>query len=202
MKSYKIHLIRNAACEGAGEGRYIGVTDFSLSEEGRAEAGQMAADYGYPYADTVFTSPLKRCTETAEILYPYKKAVGIDGLRECNFGIFENKTADEMKDNEVFAGWIAGKNPPPDGESSPEFGKRICETFEKIAEGMMKSGVKETAIITHGGVISIILAAYGIPQAPMHEWMCPDCCGYTILLDPAMWMRSKKVEVFEQIPNM
>lgn len=202
MRSYKIHLIRNAPGEGYGEGRYIGHTDIPLSEEGRAQAQQMRDDYVYPFAETVFTSPLKRCKETAAILYPNKEAVEIEGLIECNFGEFENKTADELKDNEAFSEWLAGKAAPPFGESSADFGKRICSTFEKIAEGMMKSGVFETAIVTHGGVISIILAAYGLPQAPMHEWMAPDCCGYTIRLDPAMWMRSKKVEVAEAIPLM
>ena len=201
MRSYKIHFIRNAPGEGFDEGRYIGHTDVPLSEEGRAIASQMHDDCVYPYAETVFTSPLKRCTETAAILYPNKEAVPIDGLMECNFGEFENKTAEELRKYDIFSEWLEGKSAPPFGESSKDFGMRICKTFEKIAEGMMKSGVFETAIVTHGGVISIILAAYGLPQAPMHQWMAPDCSGYTIRFDPAMWMRDKKVEVAQLIPQ-
>jgi len=202
MRTYKIHLIRHGECEGAGEGRYIGHTDLPLSEEGRARCAQMAEEHGYPYAASVFTSPLKRCKETAEILYPDKEATEFPGLIECNFGEFENKTAAELRDSEDFAGWLAGKNAPPFGESSADFGKRVCAAFESLADGMMKSGVFDVAVITHAGVIACILAAYGLPQAPMHEWFMPNCEGFTLLLDPAMWMRGKKAEIYAKIPDM
>ena len=201
MKTYKIHLIRHAINEGTEEGRYIGHTDAPLSEEGRAQLLQMRDDYIYPGVEAVFSSPLKRCVDTAKILYPQKEPIIMDGLMECNFGEFENKTAEELEENEDFLSWIKGDTAPPFGESSNAFGQRICTTFEKIADGMMKSGVFEAAIITHGGVASAILAAYGLPQAPMHEWMMPNCCGFTLRLDPAMWMRGRKCEVFAEIPD-
>lgn len=201
MRTYIIHLIRHAESEGTSEGRYIGHTDLPLSEEGRARLSQMSSDFRYPDVQAVFSSPLKRCTETAEVLYPGQKPIIIDGLIECNFGEFENKTADDLKNNEIFSGWLAGKVPPPFGESSMDFGKRVCETFEKITEGMMKSGVFETAIITHGGVMATILSAYGLPQFPVHEWIIPNCCGYTLRLDPSMWMRGKKFEIFKSLPE-
>lgn len=201
MRNYKIHFIRHAASEGSDEGRYIGHTDCALSEEGRAQLLQMKDDCFYPHPEVVFSSPLKRCTDTCSILFSELNPIIIDGLIECNFGEFENKTADELSKNEDFTSWLKGETAPPFGESSNAFGQRVCSSFEKIAEGMMKSGVFEAAIVTHGGVISAILEAYGIPEAQMHEWMMPNCCGYTALLDPAMWMRSKKFEVYAQIPE-
>ena len=201
MRTYKIYLIRHASAEGTEQGKYIGHTDVSLSEEGKAQLLQMKDDYIYPYAEAVFSSPLKRCTETAAVLYPDKEPIIVDGLIECNFGEFENKSAAELAGNEDFAGWLAGKNAPPFGEASSAFGQRVCTTFEKIADGMMKSGVFEAAVITHGGVIGAILSAYGLPQAPMHQWLTPNCSGYVLRLDPAMWMRSKKFEIFAALPD-
>ncbi len=201
MRSYQIHLIRHALPEGAAEGRYIGHTDVPLSEEGKAQLIQMRDEMRYPYAEAVFTSPLKRCTETAKILYPDKEALVIDALIECNFGEFENKTAEELSGNEDFSAWLAGRSAPPFGESSNAFGQRVCAAFEKIVDGMMKSGVYETAIITHGGVIGAILSAYGIPEAPMHEWMTPNCCGFSLRGDTALWMRNRKLEVFAETPS-
>ena len=201
MKTYKIHLIRHALAEGAAEGRYVGHTDAPLTEEGRAQLLQMKDDFIYPEAEAVFTSPLSRCTDTCRILFPDKEPIVIEDLIECNFGEFENRTADELRDNEDFAGWLSGNNAPPFGESSAAFGRRVCSTFEKIADGMMKSGVFEAAIVTHGGVIGAVLSAYGIPRAPMHEWLTPNCCGFTLRLDPAMWMRNRKFEVFAEIPD-
>ncbi len=201
MRTYIIHLIKHAKNDKYDEGRYIGHTDVSLSEIGKEELIHIRDEYGYPGVESVFSSPLKRCIETAEIIYPDKNAIIIENLAEMNFGEFEGKTAEELKSNESFAGWLEGKNAPPFGETSNAFGKRICECFEKIVEGMMKSGVFSASVITHGGVIGIILAAYGLPQAPMHEWYTPDCCGYTLRVDPALWMRNKKFEIFSLIPG-
>ncbi|MGN0547244.1 MAG: histidine phosphatase family protein [Acutalibacteraceae bacterium] len=202
MKSYTVHLIRNGLTDENLEGRYIGHTDVELSEEGKAQLGQMKDELIFPPVDAVFTSPLKRCTETAKILYPNNMPIVIDGFIEYNFGEFENKTAEELKNSPVFPRWLAGEKgvEPPFGESNEAFEKRIRETFEKVAEGLMKTGTTSAAIVTHGGVIMAILAAYGIPELPMHEWLTPSGCGFTIKINPSLWMRAKKFEVFSDFP--
>lgn len=202
MKSYTVHLIRNGLTDENLEGRYIGHTDVEISEEGKAQLGQMKDELIFPPVDAVFTSPLKRCTETAKILYPDNMPIVIDGFIEYNFGEFENKTAEELKDSPVFPRWLAGEKgvEPPFGESNEAFEKRIRETFEKVAEGLMKTGTTSAAIVTHGGVIMAILAAYGIPELPMHEWLTPSGCGFTIKINPSLWMRAKKFEVFSDFP--
>lgn len=202
MKSYTIHFIRNALTDENLEGRYIGHTDVEIGEEGRAQLGQMKDDLIYPPVDAVFTSPLKRCTETAKILYPDNKPIVIEGLIEYNFGEFENKTAEQLEKHPVFPKWLAGEKgvEPPFGESNEAFEKRVLGTFEKIAEGLMKTGTTSAAIVTHGGVIMAILAAFGIPEYPMHEWITPNGCGFTVKVNPSLWMRAKKFEVFSEFP--
>ena len=202
MKSYTIHFIRNALTDENLEGRYIGHTDVEIGEEGRAQLGQMKDDLIYPPVDAAFTSPLKRCTETAKILYPDNKPIVIEGLIEYNFGEFENKTAEQLEKHPVFPKWLAGEKgvEPPFGESNEAFEKRVLGTFEKIAEGLMKTGTTSAAIVTHGGVIMAILAAFGIPEYPMHEWITPNGCGFTVKVNPSLWMRAKKFEVFSEFP--
>ena len=202
MKSYTIHLIRNALTDENLEGRYIGHTDVELGEEGRAQLLQMRDELIYPPVEALFTSPLKRCTETAKILYPDNKPIVIDGFIEYNFGEFENKTAEELKEHPVFPKWLAGEKgvEPPFGESNEKFEKRVRSTFEKVAEGLMKTGTTSAAIVTHGGVIMTLLAAFGIPEASMHEWLMPSGCGYTVRITPSLWSRGQKMEVFEELP--
>lgn len=202
MKSYTIHFIRNALTDENLEGRYIGHTNVEISDDGKKQLAAMKEELIYPPVDAVFTSPLKRCTQTAEILYPDNKAIAIDGFIEYNFGEFENKTAEQLEKYEEFPRWLAGEKgvKPPYGESNEDFAKRVCETFEKVAEGLMKTGTLNTAIITHGGVIMTILAAYGIPEYPMHEWITPSGCGFTVKLNPSLWSRAKKFEVFSEFP--
>ena len=204
MQTYQIHLIRHAITKGNLEGRYIGHTDEELCPEGIEQLNSILEEFGsYPAVDAVFSSPLKRCLQTAKIIYPQKEAIVIDDLIEYNFGEFEGKTAQELKDDEDFAVWLRGEDPhkaPPFGDKQADFIKRICSCFEKIVDAVISSKVKSTAIITHGGIIMALMAAYALPQAQMHEWMTDSCCGYTIRIDPSIWMRGMKVEAVSRCP--
>lgn len=202
MKSYYIHLIRHGAISPTLQGRYIGTTDVSLSEEGKNALRKLDAEMDYPYAKVVFSSPLKRCTQTAKILYPDITPLLIDQLMECNFGEWENHTADELKSDENFAKWLAGDSEvkPPRGESAADFTRRICVMFESIINGLMQTGTTDVAIITHGGVMNMLLAVYGLPQAKPFDWACDCGYGYSLRITPTLWMRDKVAEVFQRIP--
>ena len=202
MKSYLIHFIRHGAIDETLSGKYIGATDVPLSEKGREALRQLDKEFRYPRAQVVFTSPLKRCTETCRILYPDISPLAIAALRECDFGDWEGKTADELKNEPDFERWLAGDNEvrPPDGESNASFVRRICRMFESIVEGLMKTGTTESVIVTHGGVIMTLLAVYGLPQAKPFEWVMDNGCGYSLRVTPMLWQRGKVTEVFTRIP--
>ncbi len=202
MKSYIVYIIRNGETKEEVEGKYIGHTDVELSGDGRKQLESMRDELVYPPVDAVISSPLKRCTETAAILYPDNKFITIDSLIECNFGEFEGKDAEELKDYPVFPHWLAGEKgvEPPFGESNEAFAKRVCEGFIKIIDGLIKTGTTRSAIVTHGGVIMALLTNFGLPQLPMHEWITPNGCGYTLRITPSLWMRGHKLEVVYEFP--
>ena len=202
MKTYTVYLIRHALTKGNIEGRYIGQTDEERCNEGIDQLNAMKTDNEYPFPDVVFTSSLKRCKETASILYPDKQAIEMRGFEECDFGEFEGHTADELKPYEEFSQWLAGGEDarPLNGESNSEFATRVCTCFMKTVDGLIKTGTRSAAIITHGGVIMSILAAFGVPELPMTEWLCPSACGYTVRITPSLWSKLKKVEVINEIP--
>lgn len=204
MKSYYIQLIRNGLTAGNLDGRYIGHLDEPLSKEGIEQINEMKKEYKYPPVDAVFTSPLSRCTETAKLIYPAKEPIVMDGLIEYNFGEFEGKTAEELETHPVFADWLRGEKDvtPPFGESNSDFSKRIANTFIKIVDGLIESGVTKSAIVTHGGVIMALLSFFGLPEAPMHEWLTPGGYGYTVRITPSLWSQGKKMEVIAQIPEI
>lgn len=204
MKSYYIQLIRNGLTAGNVGGRYIGHTDEELSAEGIEQIKQMKEDYKYPNVEAVFSSPLKRCTQTAKLIYPNCEPIVIDGFIEYNFGEFEGKSAEELENHPVFPDWLAGKKgvSPPFGESNEEFSQRIAQTMIKVIDGIIQSGITKTAIVTHGGVIMALLSMFGLPEASMHEWLTPGGCGYTIRVTPSLWSQGRKFEVFAQIPEI
>lgn len=202
MKSYYIYLIRHGLTKGNTEARYIGHTDEPLSEEGKAQINEMKANYDYPYVNVVFSSPLKRCIETAKIIYPSVNPIEMEGLIEYNFGEFEGKNAEELENHPVFADWLAGKEgvAAPFGESNEDFAKRIAQTFIKIVDSLLTTGTQKCAIVTHGGVMNALLSFFGLPEAPMHEWATAGGCGYTLRITPSLWSQGRKLEVINQLP--
>lgn len=202
MKSYVIHLIRHGAIDETLSGKYIGTTDPPLSDKGKLALKKLAFTHAYPQPPVVFTSPLRRCTQTCAVLFPERKPLVIADLCECNFGEWEGKTAEELKGSEDFQKWLAGDNSvkPPRGESNADFVRRVCKIFESIVEGLMKTGSTECAIVTHGGVIMTLLAVYGLPQAKPFEWAMENGCGYSVRVTPMLWQRGKVTEVFSRVP--
>ena len=205
MKTYRIHLIRHGVTKDNIEGIYCGITDTSLCDDGKEQLKQMKEEYNYPGAQFLFTSPLVRCKETAEILYPDLKPIVIDGLTEYNFGEFEGKTAEELqKKDKGFERWLKGEPGvrPPFGESNEDFANRVCSSFVKIVDGVIKTGTEDLIIVTHGGVISTILSNFGLPEASVSDWMTPPGCGYTIRVSHFLWMQGHKFEVIKEIPEI
>ena len=202
MKTYQIHLIRHGLTNENLNGQYIGSTDVPLSDEGINRLRKLKNEFTYPKADKLFSSPLLRCKQTANLLYPDNEIVKVDGLAECNFGEWEGKTALDLKNNEKFTQWLSNSSEvaPDGGESMNEFTTRILVSFEKLVEDIIKNNYKDTVIVTHGGVIMTILAAYGVPRAKFYDWVVNNGCGYSIRLMPSLWMRQKVAEVYSKIP--
>ncbi len=204
MKSYTIHLIRHGFTEGNLLGQYVGRTDLPLAPEGISQLQKLKEDAPYPQAQVYYCSPLKRCVESLDILYPGVQPILVSDLRECDFGDWEGKTAEELAaQSEDFARWMQDGTAiaPPNGEGGGVFMQRVCAAFEKIVEGMMRSGTTSAVIMAHGGTIMSILSAYGLPRANFYDWMMENGCGYSLRITPGLWMRSMVAEVYATIPE-
>lgn len=202
MKSYTIHLIRHGLTEGNRKGQYIGATDLPLAEEGVRQLEELCRAYRYPQAEVYYSSPMKRCLETVQVLYPGVTPIVVDGLRECSFGDWEGKTAAELEKVPGFLQWMenSARVAPPNGESGLAFQQRVCAAFEALVEGMLRAGTASAVVVAHGGTLMSILSAYGLPRARFYDWLTENGCGYTLRITPGLWMRSMVAEVAETIP--
>lgn len=203
MRTYLIHLIRHGRHKGAEEGKYIGHTDEPLSEMGADELIKLKKDFIYPNAEVIVSSPLKRCVETAKILYPQIEPAELRGFSECDFGEFEGLTADELLPYPEFTHWLKGGEDaaPPGGESNGAFKQRVLTEFIRLIEGLFKTGDDSCSVITHGGVIMMLMAVFGTPELPMHEWLTSCGCGYTVRITPSVWTKINKFEIIDEIPS-
>ena len=203
MKSYKIHLIRTGKTSSDPVKRYVGQLDMPLCPEGRAGLHQLADEARYPHVEMVYTSPLARCMETADILFPDLYTVPMDGLMDMNLGDYQGQSFDELKGDSGFLAWLedSHQNTPPGGEATLDFTARVIGAIQSIFTDMMEENLSSVAVVTHGGVIMTLLAAIGLPRAPLHHWAVDNGVGYTLLLTPQMWMRDHCLEVFAPVPG-
>lgn len=201
MKAYHVYLIRHGMTQGNKEGRYIGRIDLPVSKEGEEQILELKRKYKYPHAEVFFSSPKKRCLTTLKLLYPEAEPQIVDDLRECDFGDYEGKTIDELKDDPEYQKWASGSiQAAPNGENSKDFQLRCCAAFEKIVDQLMRAGKTTAVIMAHGGTIMSILGTYAFPRKPMYEWVIENAIGYEVVITPQLWLSAKAIEVAKTIP--
>lgn len=160
----KLVLVRHGATLSNKEHRYLGRTDERLSMEG--ERALQEAKNTYPSIDYLFTSPMKRCMQTARILYPKQEILVIPEWVEMDFGDFEGKNYMELKGNEYYQKWIDsnGTLPFPNGESREVFIERCKQGFHKMllqlkSQHQMSSAMT-VGLVIHGGTIMSLLSTF------------------------------------------
>ena len=168
-----IYLIRHGEVNDGDERRYNGHIDVPMSAQGVIHLKRLA-DYMVNKCvktagplSAVYCSDLSRAVTSAGII---AGPMGLDpqmvpGLKEYSFGEWEGMTFREIEDRwpDAFSAWAG--NPlrfsPPGGESTLQVRDRAMEAFSSIAARHTESNI---AIVSHGGVIRIILCELlGIP---------------------------------------
>ncbi len=179
----QICLIRHGMTAGNRQRRYVGITDEELTEEAAREL--CAARAQYPAPDCVFASPMKRCVQTAQLLFPGLQPELSSGLRECSFGAFEYGNYQELQGDSRYQEWIdsGGTLAFPGGESRAEFSDRCCVAFADCCERASARGAASAAFVVHGGTIMAILDRYSKPHRDYFDWQAPNAGGFLCELE-------------------
>lgn len=201
MKTFKIHLIRHGATDANRMGMYVGSrTDLPLSPEGVRELQQLRQSVDYPDIERLYTSPMLRCKQSANIIYSGYEQHIIDELTEYDFGEFEGKTAEQLEIMPEYAEWTSGKiSEAPGGESTTNFIKRQVLGLNMIVRDMMDNDVTNAGVIMHGGAIMMLLANCAVPRRHSVEWTSDNGRGYSIMITPSLYHSSGIVEVYDII---
>ena len=197
MKNHYLYLIRHGITEGNLAGKYIGQTDLALCPQGEKQIQQLVKAGVYPYVEKVYTSPLKRCVETAQIIYPDIQLSKVDEIAERDFGQFEGKTQKELENLPEYTAWLKGgpEACPPEGEKFGDFSLRCISGLDIIFRDMMKKEITRAAMVTHGGVITKLLAGFGLPKGHPADYMCGPGEGFEILLSTFLWQKGPAFEI-------
>lgn len=162
----KLVMIRHGAAKSNREHRYLGKTEESLCEEGMNALMQYREKKRYPKLDGLFASPMLRCRQTADFLYPNLVPICIDEWKEIDFGAFEGKNYGELQGDARYQEWIdsGGTLPFPEGESREAFVRRCVLGFDKmlrqVRESEKNDGLQAIGMVVHGGTIMSLLSQY------------------------------------------
>lgn len=156
-------LIRHGIAKGNDEHRYIGCnSDVDLIPEGIE--GLNNNKQCYKHVDMVFSSPMKRCLHTANIIYPEYKPVIIDGLKEMDFGDFEGKNYQELNGNPEYQAYIdsGGTSPFPNGDSMEGYEKKVITALDELRSIAKRNNAKVVAAVVHGGTVMAVSHALNL----------------------------------------
>ena len=145
-----LHLVRHGETDWNREGRFQGVQDIPLNEEGRRQARQMAAAWREP-AEVLVASPLSRARETAEILggiLGLKLEGTDDRLVERDYGMGSGLTPEERRQR-FPDGVIPGVEDP---DSLRARARHFLEAVRR------EHPDRRVVAVSHGGFINAALA--------------------------------------------
>jgi len=153
-----IVLVRHGETDWNRERRFQGHADTSLNEAGRAQAAELAELLRAEGLSAVYTSPLRRASETAEIVAARLglRASELDPLREIDVGDWQGLTVDEVRTRFPELAEVAWHAGWPNGETYDQLAARVVPALLEL--GRHHAGERVLGI-THAGPIRAALSA-------------------------------------------
>ncbi|HMM81670.1 MAG TPA: histidine phosphatase family protein [Terrimesophilobacter sp.] len=152
-----LYLVRHGETDWNRTHRVQGTTDIPLNDTGRAQAlraGRLLARRNW---DGIYSSPLSRAFETANIIGTELGLTGplpVPELAERNYG-----EAEGLTDREI-ARRYPGTTPVPGRESREAVAARVIPALLTLAEG---NPGRQLIVCSHGAVIRTLLMAVEAP---------------------------------------
>lgn len=182
----RLILVRHGETERTVQKRYSGRGDVPLTDRGRAQARATAARVAAlaPSVAAVVSSPLARCTATAEAISALVGNPPVrpdDDLIECDFGVWEGRTFAEVRDG--WAGeldaWLASTSiAPPEGESFAAVAERTGRAVDRLRKAYPGETV---VVVSHVSPIKLVLRdALAAGDAFLHR-LYLDTAGVSVL---------------------
>ena len=194
----RILFIRHLPTPGNEKRQYIGRTDEELSERAeeefrrRLEKGNGSL---YPSVQYVIASSLKRCIQTAELIFPGHEIITEPMLRECDFGEYEGKTYEELKNEPEYIRWMesGGMTAFPGGEDQTSFRARCTDGVQKWISRLLEEGAESAAFVVHGGTIMAVMEKLAGAGHEFYRWQVENGGGYMAEVTEKEWKNGARV---------
>ncbi len=181
----KYYLVRHGTTAWVDQQILHGITDIPLNKKGFQQAREVADALRKIRAKKLYSSPLQRAMQTAEIIAETTdlQTVPLEGLTEIDFGWMEGKQIrDDIQQDyhpliqKIDHCWMRIVR-AVSGESQKHFMKRIAQTWHLIQQ---QSQGQDTIIIGHSGVLSqILMECFGDAYLNQKSYYALKPCSIT-----------------------
>ncbi|PHV69572.1 histidine phosphatase family protein [Sporanaerobium hydrogeniformans] len=180
-------LIRHGETEWNLQGKIQGTQNIPLSHQGKAQA-QLLAKRLHGTLDYVYSSPLERAFQTAQILCTSTSLtpLPLENLKEVDFGSWEGLNFKEVATTypEAFNLWRTDEvlGPLIDGEGNLK--KASLRATSCVLEVVQKHPGKHIAMVSHGGLIKCaIMGLLDLKMTMYHHLALGNTCITTFQFD-------------------
>lgn len=178
----RLILVRHGQTEWNQLGRIQGRTDIPLNDTGIMQARAAGEWLSQRRIDAVYSSPMQRAFDTAtEIARPHGlPVISLDDIIEIDFGLWEEKTADELKKlyPEYWNDWSwhldEDKSANMQAESAYTILNRVKRALNSIFEE--NTAGSTAVVVSHTMPIKLIMAnAIGLPLKSLQSIKVGNC---------------------------
>ncbi len=156
---FELLLVRHGQTDWNIERRVMGTKPVPLNVLGRSQARQMAKGLKNVPIHAIYTSPLRRALQTAQLILKGRDSVPLveeEGLNEINYGDWVGRLFSDVPELSTYF------NKPttvtiPNGEALADVQRRAIAAIDKMRE---KHTEQRVLGISHADVIKLILIHY------------------------------------------
>ena len=158
----RLYLVRHGATQLSAENRFSGAVGVDLSDEGRDQVQRLARRLADDRITAVYTSPLSRTVETAEILAaPHRlPLIKRDGLREISHGRWEGLTRAEVEERHPaeYAAW--DEDPFTFAPEGGESGLGVLSRALPVIREVVLAHPNETVlVVSHKATLRLVMSS-------------------------------------------
>lgn len=163
----KLFLVRHGQTDWNKDHKLMGIVDIPLNEDGKTEAKDISKKIAEYKIDVIYSSPLKRALETAEII---SKEIGLnikisESLKERDFGDLSGKSWEEIsKITGVDSKEIDRKQEYDYTKYGGENALQVKERVQNFLKKIVGIGHSNILLVCHAGVIRAIESTKNEPR--------------------------------------
>jgi len=184
VQNLHLYVLRHGKTAWNKSGSLQGQLDVELSDEGRADAEKAAAALAKVPFEAAYSSDLRRCVETAEIILGHRGVplFKTEALREEDYGEWAG-----LNYAEIARRWpeqCAERERdrvnarPQGGETLGELQRRVMAKMNEIAATYSRGNV---LVVTHGGPVFVFLSEVVAPDGKLRGNFTVENCAVNIV---------------------